>query len=124
MESSAVMRSSAVTFSTSFWVMVERTQVLAEDLAMALLVARCFMRIHSEVRSGAMRERRRDEESAMEAAEGTRLVNSGNPPPRPLYIFWMKDSGLKRGARSANGSPLTVENGGKLQHWLFNGPQR
>jgi hypothetical protein len=89
--------------------MVERTQVLAEDFAMALLVARCFRRIHSKLRSGAMRERSRKEESAMEAAEGTRLVNSRNPPPRPLYSFWIKDNGLQRGARIANGSPPTVK---------------
>jgi hypothetical protein len=70
MESSAAMRPSAVAFSTSFFVMVERTQLVAEVLAMVLLVARCFTRIQYDVRLGAMRERRQ-RRLAMEAAEGT-----------------------------------------------------
>jgi hypothetical protein len=71
MESSAAMRPSAVAFSTSFFVMVERTQLVAEVLAMVLLVARCFTCIQYEERLGAMRERRRQRRSAMEAAEET-----------------------------------------------------
>jgi hypothetical protein len=71
MESSVVMRPSAVAFSTSFFVMVERTQLVAEVLAMVLFVARCFTRIQYEVRLGAVHERRRQRRSAMEAAEGT-----------------------------------------------------
>jgi hypothetical protein len=69
MESWAAMRPSALAFSTSFFVMEERTQLVAEVLAMVLLVARCFTRIQYEVRLGAMRRRQR--RSAMEAAEGT-----------------------------------------------------
>jgi hypothetical protein len=49
--------------------MAERTQLVAEVLAMVLLVARCFTRIQYKVRSGAMHERRRQRRSAMEAAE-------------------------------------------------------
>jgi hypothetical protein len=71
MESWAVMRPSAVAFSTSFLVMVERTQLVEEVLVMMLFVARCFTRIQYEVRLGAVRERRRQRRSAMEAAEGT-----------------------------------------------------
>jgi hypothetical protein len=56
-----------------------------------------------------MRKRSKKEDSAMEAAEGTRLVNSKIPPPCPLYSFWIKDNGLQRGARIANGSPPTVK---------------
>jgi hypothetical protein len=42
-ESWAVMRPSTLAFSTSFFVMAERTQLVAEDvLAMVFLVARCF----------------------------------------------------------------------------------
>jgi hypothetical protein len=63
------MRPSAVAFSTSFFVMVERTQLVAEVLAMVLLVARCFTRIQYEVRLGAMRKRRKQRRSAMEAVE-------------------------------------------------------
>jgi hypothetical protein len=51
--------------------MVERTQLVAEGLAMVFLVARCFTRIQYEVRLGAMQERRRQRRSAMEAAKGT-----------------------------------------------------
>jgi hypothetical protein len=71
MESWAAMRPSALAFSISFLVMVEHTQLVAEVLAMVLLVARCFTRIQYEVRLGAMNERRRQRMSAMEAAEGT-----------------------------------------------------
>jgi hypothetical protein len=46
--------------------MVERTQLVAEVLAMAFLMARCFTRIQYKVRLGAMNKRR----TAMEAAEG------------------------------------------------------
>jgi hypothetical protein len=41
---------------------------------------------------------------------GSELVNNKNPPLHPLYIFWEKDRGLRRGAKSRNGSPLTVKN--------------
>jgi hypothetical protein len=71
MESWAVMRPSAVAFSTSFLVMVVRTQLVAGVLTMAFLVARCFTRIQHRVRSGAPQERKRWRRSAMEAAEGT-----------------------------------------------------
>jgi hypothetical protein len=64
------MRPSALAFSTSFFVMVERTQLGEEVLAMVFLVARCFTRIQYEVRLGAMQERRGQRRSAMEAAEG------------------------------------------------------
>jgi hypothetical protein len=70
MESCEAIRPSAVAFSTSFLVMVERTQLVAEDLAMMLLVARCFTRIQYEVCLGALPERRRQSRSAMEAEEG------------------------------------------------------
>jgi hypothetical protein len=46
MESWAAMRPSVLAFSTSFFVMTERTQLVAEEvLAMAFLVAICFTRI-------------------------------------------------------------------------------
>jgi hypothetical protein len=41
---------------------------------------------------------------------GNELVNSKNPPLRPLYIFQKKDRGPRHGAKSRNGSPLTVKN--------------
>jgi hypothetical protein len=40
------MRPSVLDFSNSFFVMAERTQLMAEDvMAMVFLVARCFTRI-------------------------------------------------------------------------------
>jgi hypothetical protein len=71
MESWAAMKPFALAFSTSFLVMVERTQLVAEVLAMAFLMARCFTRIQYEMRLGAMNKRRRQRRTAMEAAEGT-----------------------------------------------------
>jgi hypothetical protein len=52
-------------------VMVERTQLVAEVLAMVLLVARCFTCIQYKARLGAPQERKRQRRSAMEATEGT-----------------------------------------------------
>jgi hypothetical protein len=71
MESSAAMKPSAVAFSTSALVMVEQTQLVAEVLAMVLLVARCFTRIQRESSLGASSEEIRQWRSAMEAAEET-----------------------------------------------------
>jgi hypothetical protein len=46
MESWAEIRPFVLAFSTSFFVMVEHTQLVAEEvLAMVFLVARCFTRI-------------------------------------------------------------------------------
>jgi hypothetical protein len=46
MESWAEIRPSVLAFSTSFFVMAECTQLVAEEvLAMVFLVARCFTRI-------------------------------------------------------------------------------
>jgi hypothetical protein len=46
MESWAAMRPSALAFSTSFFVIADHTQLVAEEvLAMVFLVARCFTRI-------------------------------------------------------------------------------
>jgi hypothetical protein len=50
------------------------------------------------------------EEISNGGGEGNELVNSKNPPLRPLYIFWEKDRGPRRSAKSGNGSPLTVKN--------------
>jgi hypothetical protein len=45
-ESWAEIRPSVLAFSTSFFVMAERTQLVAEEVvAMVFLVARCFTRI-------------------------------------------------------------------------------
>jgi hypothetical protein len=52
-------------------VIVERTQLVAEFLAMVLFVARCFTRIQCESRLGALSERIGQWRSTMEVAEET-----------------------------------------------------
>jgi hypothetical protein len=86
MESSAAMRPSAVAFSTSFLVTVEQTQLVAEDLAIALLVARCFTRIqHKSVLGGSAREEEAGEISNG-GGGGHELVNS-TIPHYASYIY-------------------------------------
>jgi hypothetical protein len=53
--------------------------------------------------------REETEEISNGGGGGNELVNSKNPPIRPLYIFWENDRGLRSGAKSGNGSPLTVK---------------
>jgi hypothetical protein len=85
MESSAAMRPSVVAFSTFFLVMVERTQQVAEDLAIALLVARYFTRIqHKSALGGSAREEDA-EEIGNGGGEGNELVNS-TIPHYDIYI--------------------------------------
>jgi hypothetical protein len=85
MEPSSAMRPSAVAFSTSFLVMVERTQLVAEDLAISLLVARCFTRIQRKSALGGSAR----EEEAKEIGNGgggsNELVNS-TIPHYAIYI--------------------------------------
>jgi hypothetical protein len=50
------------------------------------------------------------EEISNGGGRGNELVNSKNPPLRPLYIFWEKDCGPRCGTKSRNDSPLTVKN--------------
>jgi hypothetical protein len=55
MESLPEMRPSVLAFSTSFFVMAEVTQLVAEfafPLVMVFLVARCFMRIYQSALGG------------------------------------------------------------------------
>jgi hypothetical protein len=60
-------------------VMVERTQLVAEDLAIAILVARCFTRIqHKSALGGSAREEEIDEISNG-GGGGNELVNSVIP---------------------------------------------
>jgi hypothetical protein len=77
------MRPSAVAFSTSL-VMVDRTQLVAEVLAMVLLVARCFTRIQHKAFGGSARE-----EEAEKISNGgggwNELVNS-TIPHYAIYI--------------------------------------
>jgi dihydroxyacetone kinase len=79
MESSAAIRPSAVAFSTSFLVMVERTQLVEEDLAIALLVARCFTRIQHKSALGGFAREEEAEEISNGGGGGHELVNSTIP---------------------------------------------
>jgi hypothetical protein len=59
MESWAEMRLSVLAFSTSFGVIAERTQLVAEEFfAMVFLVARCFTRIYHATLGGYARMER------------------------------------------------------------------
>jgi hypothetical protein len=82
MESWAVMKPSAVAFSISFLVMVVCTHLVADFLAMALLVARCFTRIQHNVRSAREGE---IEEIGNGGGGGNELVNS-TIPHYAIYI--------------------------------------
>jgi hypothetical protein len=78
-ESWAEMRPSILAFSTSFCVMEERTQLVAEEfLAMMFLVARCFMRIYHAALGGYARTERGEEISNGGGRENE-LVNSKIP---------------------------------------------
>jgi hypothetical protein len=59
---------------------------------------------------GGYEREKEAEEISNVGGGGNELVNNKNPPLRPLYIFWKKNRGPRRGAKSGNGSPLTVEN--------------
>jgi hypothetical protein len=71
MESLLEIRPSVLAFSTSFCMMAEGTQLVAEfvvfPLAMVFLAARCFTRIYKSA-PGAMHERSRKQRSTMVAA--------------------------------------------------------
>jgi hypothetical protein len=69
MEYWAEMRPSVLAFSTSFGMMAEHTQLVAEEfLAMVFLVARCFTRIYHAM-LGGYAEWREEKRSAIEAVE-------------------------------------------------------
>jgi hypothetical protein len=87
MESSSEIRPSVLAFSTSFFVMAEVTQLVAEfpfPLVMVFLVARCFTRIYRSALGGYART-----ETGAEIGNGgggeKELVNSNNSPLSP-YI--------------------------------------
>jgi hypothetical protein len=52
----------------------------------------------------------------MVAAAEARNWSTVKSPLSPLYSFLMKERGLRRGARSGNGSPLTGRKIVKLPH--------
>jgi hypothetical protein len=81
------MRPSVLAFSTSFFVMAEVTQLVAEftfPLVMVFLVARCFMRFYQSALGGYARAEKGAEIDNGGGKE-KELVNSKNPPLSP-YI--------------------------------------
>jgi hypothetical protein len=87
MESWAEMRPFDLAFSTSFGVMAERTQLVAEEfLAMVFLVARCFTRIYHTALGGYAREAE-EEEIGNGGGGGNELVNSKIPHYAPYIPF-------------------------------------
>jgi hypothetical protein len=87
MESSAEMRPSVLAFSTSFFVMEEVTQLVAEfafPLVMVFLVARCFTRIYQSAPGGYPRKEK-EAEIDNDGGEEKELVNS-KIPHNPPYI--------------------------------------
>jgi hypothetical protein len=85
MESWAEMRPSILAFSTSFGMMAERTQLVAEEfLAMVFLVARCFTRIYHAA-LGVYARTEKGEEISDGGGGEKELVNS-KIPHHPPYI--------------------------------------
>ena len=72
-------------FSTSFLVMVEQTQLVAEDLAISFLVARCFTRIQHKSALGGSARKEEAGEISNGGGGGHELVNS-TIPHYAIYI--------------------------------------
>jgi hypothetical protein len=88
MESSAEMRPSVRAFSTSFFVMEEVTQLVAEfafPLVMVFLVTRCFTRIYQSAPGGYARKEKEAEIDNGGGGGEKELVNS-KIPHYPPYI--------------------------------------
>jgi hypothetical protein len=86
-ESWAEMRPSVLAFSTSFFVMADATQLVAEfafPLVMMFLVAKCFARIYHAALGGYARKERGEEIGNGGGGE-KELVNS-KIPHYPPYI--------------------------------------
>jgi hypothetical protein len=110
MESLSEIRPSVLAFSTTFFVMTEVTQLVAEftfALVMVFLVARCFTRIYQSALRGCAREETDAEIGNGGGGGEEELVNSKKNPTSPLYTFSTKERGLRRGERSGSGNPLT-----------------
>jgi hypothetical protein len=87
-ESWAEMRPSALAFSTSFLVMTEVTQLVAEfafPLVMVCLVARCFTRIYQSTPGGYAQKEKEAKINNGDGGGEKELVNS-KIPHYPPYI--------------------------------------
>jgi hypothetical protein len=88
MESLSEMRPSILAFSTSFFIMAEVTQLVAEfafPLVMVFLVARCFTRIYQSALGGCARDEIDAEIGNGGGGGEEELVNS-KKIPLPPYI--------------------------------------
>jgi hypothetical protein len=91
MESQLEMRPSVLDFSTSFCMMAEGTQLVAEfvvfPLAMVFLAARCFTRIYKSAPGGYEREEQEAEINNGGNGREKELVNSTNPHYPFIYLL-------------------------------------
>jgi hypothetical protein len=90
MESLSKMRPSVLAFSTSFFVMAEVTQLVAEfafPLVMVFLVARCFTRIYQSALGGCVREEIDAEIGNGGGGREEELVNSKKPHFPLIYLL-------------------------------------
>jgi hypothetical protein len=124
MESLLEMRSSVLAFSTSFCMMAEGTQLVAEfvvfPLAMVFLATRCFTRIYKSVPGGYAREGQEAEIDNGGGGGEKELVNSKDPHYPFIYLLgegtwaemWQKEQ--KR-------QPTNGQENRKLPHYPQNG---
>jgi hypothetical protein len=110
MESLLEMRSSVLAFSTSFCVMAEDTQLVAEvvfPLAMVFLVARCFTHIYQSAPGGYAREEKEAEIDNGGDGGEKELVNSTNPHYPFIYLLsegtWAETWRKERKRQPTNG---------------------
>jgi hypothetical protein len=91
MESLLEMRSSVLAFSTSFCMMAEGAQLVAEfvvfPLAMVFLAARCFTRIYKSAPEGCARGKKEAEIDNGGGGGDKELVNSTNPHYPFIYLL-------------------------------------
>jgi hypothetical protein len=109
-ESLLEMRPSVLALSNSFYVMAERTQLVAEDvLAMVFLVARCFTRIYHAALGGYARMEK-GEEIGNGGGREKELVNSKISHYHFIYLLregsWAETWCKERKQQPINGQKL------------------
>jgi hypothetical protein len=109
------IRPSVLAFSTSFFMMAEGTQLVAEvavfPLAMVFLDARCFTRIYQSVPGGYAREEKEAEIDNGGGGREKELVNSTNPHYPFIYLLgegtWAETWQKERKRQPTNGQRNT-----------------
>jgi hypothetical protein len=91
MESLLETRPSVLALSSSFCVIAEGTQLVAElvafPLAMLFFTARCFMRIYKSTLGGYAREEHGTRIGNGDGGGDKKMVNSTNPHSPPIYLL-------------------------------------